>query len=286
MTSAEVDHEPTQDDASVEASTPVFRDILCAVDGTLGSTAAVRLACSLAHPNGRLTLLAVTAVEHAGSSETAAISPVRAEQLLDSAKAIADAAGVQSSVLIDPGGPPEAVILERAAEHDLLAIGAPATSWITGMIVGGVTSAALSKLTTPMLVVRRPFIDSLAGRRILVASDGEDGSDRLVELATRLGQSQQAEVGLVNAIGAESKINPRAIQAQAQALERAFPGGVAPYIEPGKALDVIMEAATSKDAALLVIGSRGLAGVRAFGSVSRRVVEKAPCAVLVVPPAG
>jgi nucleotide-binding universal stress UspA family protein len=35
---------------------------------------------------------------------------------------------------------------------------------------------------------------------------------------------------------------------------------------------------------LLVVGSRGLHGIRALGSVSERVAHKAPCSVLVVRP--
>ncbi len=290
MPAAETGHPGPRRSAAPQASsaTPAtatgFRDILCAVDGTLGSTAAVKLAASLAGPDGHLTLLAVTAVKGSGPYETADISPARAEHLLSRAKRIAQEAGLPATAVIDPRGPAEEIILERAAEHELLAIGPPATSWLTGMIIGGVTATVLSRFTTPMLVVRRPFIDSLRARQILVASDGEEGSDRLVELAARLGQSQEARVTLVNALGAESKLNPRAIQAQAKALKRALPGAGEPHIEPGKAWDVVLDAARSNDAALIVIGSRRLGGVRALGSVSRRVVHEAPCAVLVVPP--
>ena len=55
------------------------------------------------------------------------------------------------------------------------------------MLIGGVASAALSRFTTPMLVVRAPLAGSLRGRRILVASDGEESSDRIVELAGEAG---------------------------------------------------------------------------------------------------
>ncbi len=245
----------------------------------------MKLATSLAGPDGHLTLLAVTAVKGSGPYEMADISPARAERLLKRAKRVADEAGVTATAVIDPRGPAEDVILERAAEHELLAIGPPATSRLTGMIVGGVTAGALSRFTMPMLVVRRPFVDSLRTRQIIVASDGEEGSDHLVELASNLGQNQEAQVSLVNALGPESKINPQRIQAQGKALKRALPGAGEPHIEPGKAWDVILNAAKATDAALIVIGSRRLGGVRAFGSVSRRVVHKAPCAVLVVPPA-
>ena len=194
------------DDSAAPGSTSVFPNILCAVDGTRTSTAAVELAVSLAGPDGHLTLLAVTAVSGSGAYATAAISPGRVDLVLSDAKRIADDAGVPSSTVVDPGGPPVEVILERASDHDLLAIGAPATSWLGGVLTGGVATTALSQFTTPMLFARRS--GSLEGRQVLVASDGEEGSDHLVELAGRLGQSQGARVTLVNALGAESKMNP------------------------------------------------------------------------------
>jgi nucleotide-binding universal stress UspA family protein len=49
----------------------------------------------------------------------------------------------------------------------------------------------------------------------------------------------------------------------------------------GDAREHIVAAARSQEAALLVMGSRGLGGVRALGSVSERVSHEAPCSVLV-----
>jgi nucleotide-binding universal stress UspA family protein len=262
----------------------VFTNILCAVDGTRASTAAVKLAASLAGPDGHLTLLAVTAVSGSGAYATAAISPARVDLVLRNAKRVADRASVPSTSIADPGGPPVEVILERAIDHDLLAIGAPVSSWVGGMLLGSVATIALSRFTTPMLFARRPLAGSLRGRLILVASDGDEGSDRVVELATRLGRSQGAQVRLVHALRAESKMNPRVIQRQARALRLALPDAGEPRIEPGKPGDVILDFVEDTRAALVVIGSRRLSGVHAFGSVSRRVVHGAPCSVLVVPP--
>jgi nucleotide-binding universal stress UspA family protein len=274
----------SQEDSATPGATSVFTNILCAVDGTLTSTAAVEMAASLAGPDGHLTLLAVTDVSGSGVYTTAAISPGRADLVLSSAKRIADDAGVPSNTIVDPAGPPVEVILERAFDHDLVAIGAPVTSWLGDMLLGGVATTALSQLTTPMLFARRPFTGSLKGHQILVASDGEEGSDHIVDIAGRLGKSQGAQVTLVNAPGAESKMNPRAIQAQARALQLELPDTGEAYVEPGKAWDVILDAAEQTKAALVVIGSRRLNALHAFGSVSRRVVHDAHCSVLVIPP--
>jgi nucleotide-binding universal stress UspA family protein len=223
-------------------------------------------------------------VSGSGPYATAAISPSRAKTLLSRAKRIAEDAGVPASTVVDPGSPPVDVILQRASHHDLLVIGAPPTSLLAGMLIGSVAAAALSQFDTPMLIVRKSSTGSPRGRRILVASDGSEGSDRIVELAGRLGASQGAQVTLVNALAGESKMNPRAIQAQARTLKRALPDAGEPLIEPGKAWNVILNAANSTRADMIVMGSRRLGGLRALGSVSRHAAHDAPCSVLLLPP--
>jgi nucleotide-binding universal stress UspA family protein len=51
-------------------------------------------------------------------------------------------------------------------------------------------------------------------------------------------------------------------------------------VEQGAPVDALRKA--SEDADLLVVGSRGLHGLRALGSVSERVAHEARCSVLVV----
>src|ERR1700690_3072097 len=98
------------------ATKPLFANILCAVDWTRASTAAVRMAACLAGPSGSLTLLAVTAASGAGLQATAGIGPARVARVLARARRIADDAGVPASTVVDPRRPPVKVILERAAE--------------------------------------------------------------------------------------------------------------------------------------------------------------------------
>src|SRR5271166_2566132 len=76
------------------APAPVFANILCAIDGTRGSTATARMAASLPGPDGHLTLLAVRAASSAGPDAMAVLSRSRAKRTLDRAKRIGEAAGV------------------------------------------------------------------------------------------------------------------------------------------------------------------------------------------------
>jgi len=264
----------------------VFADILCAVDGTRRSYAAVEQAAVLAGPTGHLTLLAVTAVAGgSGTQRRAVISPSRAEGIVEHARRMAKDAGVPAKVVIDPAGPPPQVILQQAVEHDMLALGAPASSWLGAKFIDGVAEAALGSFTTPLLVARStPTGEHRFPQRILVASDGTNDSDALVELAGRLARAHGASVVLLHAAGVESRARPHRTQEQARRLAAALDGASEVRVEPGSAAEMIVHAAKDAEASLVVVGSRRLGGLKGLGSVSRRVVHDARCSVLLIPP--
>jgi nucleotide-binding universal stress UspA family protein len=263
----------------------VFADILCAVDGTHRSYEAVRQAAALAGPGGALTLLAVTAEEGEGQYQRAAISPQRAERLLERAAGLAQHARVPCTTTVDPGGPPAQVVLDRAAAHDLLALGAPESSLLGGLLIDGVAHSAARSPTAPLLAARElPEQAERFGARIVVASDGLDGSDELVALAGRLAHEQGAEVTLLHAVGAESRARPHRISEQARKLDATLQAASTVCVQAGDAAEAILASAGDAAASLIVMGSRGRRGLKAIGSVSRRVLHDAHCSVLLVPP--
>jgi len=266
-------------------SEPVFRDVLCAVDGTRGSFAAVEQAAALVGEGGRLTLLAVTSVSGAGHYRTAAISPQRVERVLGRAAELARALGVQTARMIDPAGPAAEVILAAAAVHELLALGAPSASPLGGLLIGGVASSALTSFSKPLLAARPLRSREDFGRCLLVSSDGGPGSDAVVELGCRLAAARGARVVLVHTVGSEAQARPHQIEHQAHDLELSAPGGCEVRVLTCGPREAIVETAASVGASLIVMGSRRLAGLRALGSVSQHVVRAAPCSVLLVPPA-
>jgi nucleotide-binding universal stress UspA family protein len=262
-----------------------FGDVLCGVDGTRTSFEAVRQAATIAGPDGHLTLLAVTHVTGAGSAQSAAISPAHAEKVLDRAARDAREAGVKATTELDSGGPPVRVLLERADGHGLLAVGAPPLSRLGAILIGGVASMAAHASSTALLVARPAPDEHPFCERILVAVDGAESSGQLVEVAARLATRTGASVLMVHAVGVESQSQPHGFAAAQQRLKEALGERGQARVEAGSPREVIIDAARSEHASLIVIGSRGLAGVRALGSVSERVVHDAPCSVLVVPPA-
>jgi len=260
-----------------------FGRVLCAIDGTPESFAAVEQAATLAGPEGHLTLLAVTSYEAEGAYRGPAIGPLAVEAMLDRATEIATAAGVSSTVDVDPTSPPSHVVLAWAADRDLLALGAPTTSWFGAMFAGGVAAAAEARFVTPLLVARAPLAPARADGAVLVASDGHAGSEQLVMLAGEIARGRGSRAILVHAGGRESARRRAAVERQARALEQLMEGACALQVEAASPHSLINETAASEGASMIVMSSRRLNGPRALGSVSRRVVHQAPCSVLLVP---
>jgi nucleotide-binding universal stress UspA family protein len=282
----------THSDTSHAAAGGVFPDILCAIDGKEGGFNAVEHSAALAGAQGRLTFLAVTSYRSGGAHRPPAIGPLAAAGILQRAEGIARDAGLSYNSEVDPRSPPSRVILDWSARFDLLALGAPASSWPARMLSVGVGNKALEAFTTSLLVARPLEGERRFADRIVVASDATDASDGLVDLTARLARALGSHVTLVHAQGRESPIRrarprerERTLEEQGQRLERTQPSGASEVVvAPGGAADVIKSAAAAAQASLVVMGSRSLDSMRAMGRVSRRVVHQARCSVLLVPP--
>jgi nucleotide-binding universal stress UspA family protein len=261
-----------------------FSDVLCAIDGTPESMAAVAQAGALAAPGGQLTILTATAFRGGGERRSPAIGPARAQEITDHAVAIAREAGVSSVVEVDPDGPPPSVILGWTEGRDLLSIGAPPTSLIGSRFVRGVADAALGAFTTSMLVARPTPMGGRFGERIIVASDGHEGSDDLVACAAHVAGSLGAEVRLVHSARSPSSSSASKATTQAAALRDACGGSQQAQIESAGARTAIAEAAEDFGASLIIMGSRRPRGLAQLGSVSAWVVHDGPCSVLILPP--
>jgi nucleotide-binding universal stress UspA family protein len=270
---------------------PVFAGILCAIDTREAGFTAVEQAAALAGPSGHLTLLEVTSYRSEGERRSPAIGPSEATHVLDRASGIAQEAGVPFTTEVDPASPPQRVILDWSVGYDLLALGAPAATWLRGLFVASVGDTALGSLVTPLLVARPAPTGHRFADRILVASDCLEGSDELVELAGRLARARGASVVLLHATGHEPQLRrdgvqqkARRLQEQSHSLQRGVGEASEVRSRRGRAHDVIVEAAQSLGASLVLVGSRRLDGLRAVGSVSRRVAHEAHCSVILVPP--
>jgi nucleotide-binding universal stress UspA family protein len=288
---SETESTQTRERTTPSAGAPIFADILCAMDGKEGGFTAVEQAVALAGPQGHVTSLLVTAHRSGGAYRGPAIGPGSATEILERAKAIASEAGVAHTNEVDPGSPPARVVLDWSKRFELLALGAPASSWPAKLLSVGVGDSAIGGFDNAVLVARPLTKERGFGDNIVVASDGLETSNALVELARRLAEPRAAKVTLVHALGRDPikrgrlREQERTLHDQEQALADArSPGTTELVIKPGRAAGVIVSAAAAAGASLVVMGSRKLDGLRAMGRVGRRVAHQARCSVLLVPP--
>jgi nucleotide-binding universal stress UspA family protein len=259
----------------------VFGDVLCAIDGSRGSAAAIRQALDLAGVSGLVEFLCVTDVRGVGANRVASVGSHRAELALAGAKALARDHGVRCETTLVHGPAPVDEILERQSRHDLLVVGSHRGSRPAGIMTGSTATFLTHRTHGPLLVARElPTLEPFP-RRMLVATEAVDAHDPVVDTATRLAVEHGSRLDVVHAAKAGADHRPLAELAADVYLRT----GHEPIVtsEPGEPLALIVRTARSCSADLLVLGHGGRAGPSAIGSISERVVHGAPCSVLLLP---
>jgi nucleotide-binding universal stress UspA family protein len=249
---------------------PIFERIVCGVDGTPASLVAVRQAVRVLDPNGSLHLAAavhLAEAAHAGIAATRAAKQLRgeAETALAEAQAIAPSA---ASKVLD--GEPGAVLLREAESEraSLVAVGSHGRRRAAGILLGTVAARVLRDATCSVLIAREARDEETWPRSVVVGVDGSAGSAAALTVARSVAERFGGSVRAVASL--KDQVDPEAARAIAPELEEA----------PGRAVDVLAAASESGD--LVVVGSRGLHGLKALGSVSERVAHQARSSVLVV----
>jgi nucleotide-binding universal stress UspA family protein len=136
-------------------------------------------------------------------------------------------------------------------------------------------------------------------RRIAIGLDGSDGSRRALEAAIALARTAKAELFLVSieelprfpAAMDEVEDEQRTAEkffreVQDEAIAKVNAAGLVAHreIRPGHAAQALQHYAMEVGADLLVIGHSGHSGIwgRLLGTTADKVVDHAPCSVLVV----
>jgi nucleotide-binding universal stress UspA family protein len=251
----------------------VFGSIVCGLDGSKEATDAARIAARLAEPEGDLTLLSVadrTVAVHAGYAASAVLEALDAdaENALERGRA-ATATLHEADTSMRTGSPVDAFLSELDERNATLAVaGIHEHSRALGIALGAVSTFLLHEAPCSVLVARAARDLQHWPRTVVVGLDGSPESATALAAARRLAVRFGSRIRPVVAVGEDADIvGARLVARDVEEHE-------------GRAVDVL--AVLSEHADLVVMGSRGLRGVRALGSVSERLAHEARSSVLVV----
>src|ERR687895_2236757 len=195
----------------------------------------------------------------------------------------------------------EIVNLAEGLKVGLIAVGSRGRSRIKRALMGSVSDSVVRHAHCPVLVVRlKPLILPAC---ILVATDGSEEATLAAKTAAELAYRTYSELHLVNVADTYSSYHVAHEPGLAENLQQGAQEVLEDQVEEieqsggevaGKHVrvsqrhpaDGIVRVAEEIEADLVVMGSRGLGGIRRalMGSVSDSVVRHAHCPVLVVRP--
>jgi nucleotide-binding universal stress UspA family protein len=252
-----------------------FARVLVGVDGGKSSFEACRQAARLADPPP--TPIDLIAVVHVAEAARAGHTSSRfADQLqADAEHALNEAVRIVGERarprLVD--GLVTATLLHEIQRLDatMIAVGTHGHRRITEILIGGVAGELLHLAPCSVLVARAPATPERFPSSLLVGLDGSSGSEYALATAELLAARRQIPLRAIAAT--------RDDHVDLTRVRDRFPAAEEIDARP---IDTLVTASRAAD--LLVVGSRGLRGIRALGSVSERVSHQAACSVLIARP--
>ena len=251
----------------------LFERIVCGVDRSPESLEAARQAERLLAPGGHLLIVGAADVGiavHAGWAATSVVDEIEAEErraVVEARAQVIDGGRVETRML---KGDPISCLLATAREEKstLVAVGTHGLGRAKGILLGSVATAMLHDAPGSVLVARRPQDPEIFPRSILVGHDGSSQARAAAEVGAELAHRFGAGVRTVVASGGKP-VDVDGLR-DVQGLEW----------DERKPVEALV--AASREADVAIVGSRGLHGLAALGSVSERVAHEAARSVLVV----
>jgi nucleotide-binding universal stress UspA family protein len=249
----------------------VFNRVVCAVDRSAESLEAVRQACRLSLETGKIELVGI--VETLGDEYSAYGAPAEVPEAAHSLAgrlALAQALCARGTTeLLE--GPKVTRLLDLLEESKatLIAVGAGTSHRGIGIVSGDVATEMLHRARASVLVARETSSDDAFPDSVVVGYDGSPGACAALCVARDLGERFDARVRVVTAGDAALTAFDELADVERERDDRS-------------AVAALLAASVGAD--LLIVGSRGLRGLSALGSVSERVGHQALCSVLVVRP--
>ena len=260
-----------------------FARTLIAVDGSVEALRAVRQIDRLAPVDAQITIAIAAVIAPNVAEEVLSIDPhgaagkalrERAEAALREASAALAHHEARTQTLVGPPAP--TLLLEaRRSSTSLLAVGSHGIPRGTGILLGSVATVALHQAPCDVFVARGELpADGDRPLEILVGFDASPGAHQALATSLALASRLHARVQAVLALD-DLEVPEETVQASFTAVA---PAALTLESTAQSATDALL----GRAADLIVVGSRGLGGIRALGSVSERVGHRARCSVLVV----
>jgi nucleotide-binding universal stress UspA family protein len=263
---------PSVVDRSTRDPESIFKRVIVGVDGSEAGFEACRQAARLVTADGWIEAFAAAHLADATLAGWSASS--FAEQLEREAAVALEAAkriiGPRAADRLVNAAPQGALLREVSrAEGTLLALGSHDHSRWSEIFFGDVASVMLHRAPCAVLIARPPAAEALFPRAVVVGIDGSPASDDTIAAGEYLARRFGAGLRVI-------------VATKGKPVELAHVHLRTPFVETldERPVDALVEA--SRQADLVVVGSRGLHGVAALGSVSERVANKARSSVLVV----
>jgi len=211
--------------------------------------------------------------------------------------------GLTVDTCVRQGDPTGRILVEaQRGDYDLVIIGAhQGTGW-TRHLLGSVTQQIIRRVPISVLVARQVSGSGL--ERILIPTSGANVAEPLVEIGAWLAGAARAHVTLLHVVSVTPSMYTGLNEIEetlSELLQTDTP--IAQHLRHaaevldrrrviadlklryGVAADEILREAREGDYDLIVIGASGAAGrwrEWLLGNVTRQIVERAPCSVLVI----
>lgn len=234
---------------------------------------------------------------------------VMVEALLDRARQLLKEAFAVVEVVLREGLPSQELLrLIREYQPDLVVSGMGSFYKTAGLGLGSVSHRLLAYAPCSVLLVPGK-VQRGEGLRVMLATDGSTDAQRAARVVAGLSELREIMVvSVARPLGAEKLVLDHFHDAESRKMQADFlrhrrevahqaiedtldalkdvPATLRTRVLSGRPAEAIARAAGREAVDLLVVGSRGLTGVKAvaLGSVSHAVAQLATCPVLIVKP--